>query len=483
MKKFLDQDFLLQSDSAKVLYHSYAEKMPVFDFHNHLSPKMIYENKPLGNLANAWLDFDHYKWRAMRQTGVPEDVITGHLNKDGTVKTVEERGGEQAVEKADYERYLSFVKTLEKCIGNPLYHWSHLELKRYFGVDDYLTQDNAKAIWDKCNELLQKDDFTPRGLIKHSNVHSLCTTDDPCDSLEFHKKLALEWNSCKVLPSFRPDNAVSADVPSFAGYVSKLQEITGITIKNIDDLIKALSNRIDYFKSAGCVVSDHSLEADFYLPSNYEDANAAFLNALNGYSLSKEEICLYKTYLLTALGKLYAQKGLVMQLHIGALRDNNSQLFNSIGKNVGTDSLNDFNYITELAHLLDDIYKTCGKDNPRIILYNLNPKDNEALACMAANFRNCVFGPAWWFNDHKDGIEEQLRIFSRTSVLGTNIGMLTDSRSFLSFPRHEYYRRILCNYVGALVENGEYPWNEKLLGKMIEDISYNNAEKFFGDQK
>ena len=487
MTSFMNNDFLLQTDTAKQLYHSFASQEPIFDFHNHLSPMEIFENKSLGNLANAWLDHDHYKWRAMRAAGVPEELITGHIRKDGSVKSDEERGGKEAVEKADYERYLAFVKTLQGCIGNPLYHWSHLELQRYFDVKEPVTEDNAKQIWDKCNALLAQPDFAPRGLLEKMNVKALCTTEDPLDSLEYHKKLAAEWKNVKVLPSFRPDLAINAENPAYPTYISKLQEMTGIKITNIDDMIKAFGIRMDYFKSCGSVVSDHSLETDFYMPTTKDDVNYVFEKAWIGKKLSHHELAQYKGYVLIELGKLYAEKGFVMQIHIGALRDNNSAMLANAGKNIGEDSLHDFNYASQLGAVLNGIYSGCNNSAfriphssfPKVILYNLNPKDNETLATMAANFRNCIFGPAWWFNDHKDGIEEQIRVFARTSVLSSYVGMLTDSRSFLSYPRHEYFRRILCNYIGNLVENGEFPADEKLLGEMVKKISFQNSIDFF----
>ena len=487
MTSFMNNDFLLQTDTAKQLYHSFASQEPIFDFHNHLSPMEIFENKSLGNLANAWLDHDHYKWRAMRAAGVPEEVITGHIRKDGSVKSDEERGGKEAVEKADYERYLAFVKTLQGCIGNPLYHWSHLQLQRYFDVKEPVTEDNAKQIWDKCNALLAQPDFAPRGLLEKMNVKALCTTDDPLDLLEYHKKLAAEWKNVKVLPSFRPDLAINAENPAYPTYISKLQEMTGIKITNIDDMIKAFGIRMDYFKSCGSVVSDHSLETDFYMPTTKDDVNYIFEKAWIGKKLSHHELAQYKGYVLIELGKLYAEKGFVMQIHIGALRDNNSAMLANAGKNIGEDSLHDFNYASQLGAVLNGIYSGCNNSAsriphssfPKVILYNLNPKDNDALATMAANFRNCIFGPAWWFNDHKDGIEEQIRVFARTSVLSSYVGMLTDSRSFLSYPRHEYFRRILCNYIGNLVENGEFPADEKLLGEMVKKISFQNSIDFF----
>ena len=458
MISFLNDDFLLQTQAARTLYHKYAEKEPIFDFHNHLIPQEIYENKPLGNLANAWLDHDHYKWRAMRAAGIDEELITGHGD--------------------DYSRYLAFVKTLQGCVGNPLYHWSHLELQRYFGITQPLTEKNARQVWDKCNELLAQPEYAPQGLLKKMGVKVLCTTDDPLDDLQWHKKLATAVpepvEGPKVLPSFRPDLILNAASPDFPEYISRLQKVDGTRFKNISDMLAAVGRRMDYFKQCGALVSDHSLESDFYVPSNYEDVNYIFEKAWIGKKLKPEDIAKYKGWVLIELGKMYAQKGFVMQLHIGAIRDNNSEMLAKVGKNIGEDSLNDFNYIEQLGAVLD------GVQGARIILYNLNPKDNEALATMAANFRNCQFGPAWWFNDHKDGIEEQIRVYARTSVLGKYVGMLTDSRSFLSYPRHEYFRRILCNFIGNQVEQGEFPWDEQALGQMVKNICFNNAVEFFG---
>ena len=496
----MNNDFLLQTNTAKQLYHNYASQEPIFDFHNHLSPQEIYENKTLGNLANAWLDHDHYKWRAMRAAGVPEELITGHIRLDGSVKSDEEVKPVietlkmTSREEYDYSRYLAFVRTLQNCVGNPLYHWSHLELQRYFGVMEPVTLDNAKEVWDKCNELLAKPEFAPRGLLEKMKVKALCTTDDPLDSLEYHKKLAAEWKTVQVRPSFRPDLAINAESPAYPAYISKLQEVTGLKIKSIDDMIKAFGIRMDYFKACGSVVSDHSLETDFYMPATKDDVNYIFEKAWIGKKLSHDELAQYKGYVLQELGKLYAEKGFVMQIHIGALRDNNSAMLASAGKNIGEDSLHDFNYASQLGAVLNGIYSECNNSAfriphstfhiphssfPKVILYNLNPKDNDALATMAANFRNCIFGPAWWFCDHKDGIEEQIRVYARTSTLGNYVGMLTDSRSFLSYPRHEYFRRILCNYIGNLVENGEFPCDEKLLGEMVKKISFQNSIDFF----
>ncbi len=475
MTGFMTEDFLLQTETSRELFHKYAEKMPVFDFHNHLSAKEIYEDKSLGNLANAWLDGDHYKWRQMRSYGVPENLVTGKTD--------------------DFKRFMAYVYTIQGAVGNPLYHWTHLELQRYFGITEPLTPENAEAVWNKCNEKLASPEYSVRNLLRMQNVKVLCTTDDPADSLEWHKKIRDDNFEIKVLPSFRPDGAMGISKATFCEYIKKLSEVSGRKIETFADLIMALETRADFFKEMGSLVSDMSLETDFFVPATYEDADKIFRKALRGKELSSDEVITYQSYLLIQLGVIYKERGFVMQLHVGAIRDNNKALLAKAGNNVGNDSLADFNYIAQIGGLLDAINNLSGL--PKTVLYNLNPKDNEALAPMCGIFwenedaeisledlkngksSRVQFGPAWWFCDHKDGIEEQLRVYSRTNLLGGFIGMLTDSRSFLSFPRHEYFRRILCNFIGNLVENGEYPWNEKQLGKMVEDISWNNAEKFF----
>ena len=475
MKDFMNRDFLLQSEEAKTLFNSYAAQMPVFDFHNHLNPKEIFEDRCYENLAQVWLDGDHYKWRAMRSYGIPENLVTGKTE--------------------DFKRFMAYVYTIQGAVGNPLYHWTHLELQRYFGITEPLTPENAEEIWNKCNEKLKTPEYSVRNLLRMQNVKVLCTTDDPADSLEWHKKLAESDFEIKVLPSFRPDGAMGIDKSSFCEYIEKLGNVSDIKIKTFADLIMALEKRGDFFKEMGSLVSDMSLEKDFFVPATYEDADRIFRKAVRGKFLSTEEVITYQSYLLIQLGVIYKERGFVMQLHIGAIRDNNKALLSKAGVNVGNDSLSDFNYIAQVGGLLNAIHNLSGL--PKTVLYNLNPKDNEALATMCGNFwenddseislddlkngksSRVQFGPAWWFCDHKDGIEEQLRVYSRTNLLGGFIGMLTDSRSFLSFPRHEYFRRILCNFIGNLVEKGESPWNEKRLGKMVEDICWNNAVNFF----
>lgn len=456
---FIDSDFLLQNKYAVKLYHDYAENMPIFDFHNHLSAQEILDDGCMQSLTEAWLYHDHYKWRAMRAMGFEESLVTGDAS--------------------DYDKYLAYVKTVMNAVGNPLYHWTHLELKRYFGITEPLTLKNAEEVYKICGEKLRSREYSVRNLLRMQNVKILCTTDDPVDDLHAHLALKEEGFEIRVLPSFRPDMVLKAENAGFIAYMDKLSAVSGITIGSIADMMKALEKRLDYFISAGCLVTDLSLEGDFYSYLDKAEAERVFSLALEGKGeeLTSDELLIYRSYVLNRVAALYAQKNIVMQIHLGAIRDNNKALLKLSGNNIGCDSLHDFGYAAMLSGLLGDLSET--DELPKCIVYNLNPKDNEMLATMAGNFRNVRFGPAWWFNDHKAGIEEQLRIYSRQCVLGTNIGMLTDSRSFLSYPRHEYFRRILCNYVGTLVADGEYPWDEDVLGEMMKNICYDNAIAFF----
>ena len=463
MKNFMDSDFLLQTDTAKMLYHDAAETMPIFDYHNHLNPKAILEDSQMDNLTQVWLGGDHYKWRAMRAMGVPEELITGNGS--------------------DYDKFLAWARTIENSIGNPLYHWTHLELQRYFGITAPLSEATAKQIWDSANEQMRSKEFSVRNLILRQNVKYMCTTDDPADDLEAHKALKNENFGCTVLPTFRPEKAMAIEKPGYADYIAKLSEVSGVDIKNVDDLMKALEKRMDYFISVGCVVTDHSLEGCFYQPATVEDVDRVMKKRLEGEELTAAECGMYKGYVMIALGKMYARKNIVMQLHIGALRNNSSRQLAAIGVDSGFDSMDDIKYASYLSTMLNEM----DKENllPKTVLYSLNPNDNEMLASMAGNFQGggirgkMQFGTAWWFNDHKPGMEAQLTVLSSIGLLSPFIGMLTDSRSFLSFPRHEYFRRILCNVVGNWVENGEYPNHPDFLKEMINNISYNNAYNYF----
>ena len=463
MKNFMDSDFLLQTDTAKMLYHDAAETMPIFDYHNHLNQKAILEDSQMDNLTQVWLGGDHYKWRAMRAMGVPEELITGNGS--------------------DYDKFLAWARTIENSIGNPLYHWTHLELQRYFGIAAPLSEATAKQIWDSANEQMRSKEFSVRNLILRQNVKYMCTTDDPADDLEAHKALKNENFGCTVLPTFRPEKAMAIEKPGYADYIAKLSEVSGVDIKNVDDLMKALEKRMDYFISVGCVVTDHSLEGCFYQPATVEDVDRVMKKRLEGEELTAAECGMYKGYVMIALGKMYARKNIVMQLHIGALRNNSSRQLAAIGVDSGFDSMDDIKYASYLSTMLNEM----DKENllPKTVLYSLNPNDNEMLASMAGNFQGggirgkMQFGTAWWFNDHKPGMEAQLTVLSSIGLLSPFIGMLTDSRSFLSFPRHEYFRRILCNVVGNWVENGEYPNHPDFLKEMINNISYNNAYNYF----
>lgn len=463
MKNFMDSDFLLQTDTAKMLYHDAAETMPIFDYHNHLNQKAILEDSQMDNLTQVWLGGDHYKWRAMRAMGVPEELITGNGS--------------------DYDKFLAWARTIENSIGNPLYHWTHLELQRYFGITAPLSEATAKQIWDSANEQMRSKEFSVRNLILRQNVKYMCTTDDPADDLEAHKALKNENFGCTVLPTFRPEKAMAIEKPGYADYIAKLSEVSGVDIKNVDDLMKALEKRMDYFISVGCVVTDHSLEGCFYQPATVEDVDRVMKKRLEGEELTAAECGMYKGYVMIALGKMYARKNIVMQLHIGALRNNSSRQLAAIGVDSGFDSMDDIKYASYLSTMLNEM----DKENllPKTVLYSLNPNDNEMLASMAGNFQGggirgkMQFGTAWWFNDHKPGMEAQLTVLSSIGLLSPFIGMLTDSRSFLSFPRHEYFRRILCNVIGNWVENGEYPNHPDFLKEMINNISYNNAYNYF----
>ncbi|MBP5192259.1 MAG: glucuronate isomerase [Eubacterium sp.] len=463
---FINDNFILRNETARKLYHEHAEKLPIIDFHNHLNPQEIYEDKTYENLTEVWLGGDHYKWRAMRANGVSEKLITGSGD--------------------DYDKYLAYADTIESAFGNPLYHWTHLELKRYFDIDETLDSESAEEIWNKTSEKLKDPDFTVQNLLRKQKVEVLCTTDDPADDLIWHKKINESVNDIKVIPSFRPGNAIDIEKDSFVAYMKRLGEAAGIEITCFDDLLRALSIRLEYFMEMGCRVTDHSLECDFYRQTDRSEIDRIFRKKLAGEEISLEEAASYRGGLVTQLGMIYHDKGLVMQLHIGALRNTSERMFEKIGADTGYDCLNDFNYAVQLAGLLNEMDK---EDRlPRTILYALNPKDMPMLAAMAGNFQGneegikskVQLGSAWWFQDHMNGMRNQLEALSDVGLLSGFIGMLTDSRSFLSFPRHEYFRRILCDMVGEKVEAGEFPADMDLLGKMIEDICYYNAKRYFG---
>lgn len=463
---FMDQDFLLKSEVAKRLYHDHAAKMPIIDYHCHINPMEIYEDKRYNSITEVWLGGDHYKWRAMRSCGVPEYYITG--------------------EASPAEKFRKWAETIPNLIGNPLYHWTHLELQRYFGITEPLNGKNAMDIYDKCNAILAQPDMSVRGIIRKSGVKLICTTDDPADDLRAHKLLAEDPDApAAVLPTFRPDKAMRADKADFPQYVAKLEAVVGYVIDTIDDMRRALCDRIQYFLDHGCCVSDHALDYCFCIDATEDELNAIYAKAKSGQGLTWNEQLAYHTALLIAVGKEYEKRGWVMQLHFGCLRDNSTKMFKKLGPDTGFDSMNDAANAVGLAKLLNKLENenALGKT----ILYSLNPADNGIIGTIMGCFQTdspipgkIQQGSAWWFNDHKPGMEAQMTSLMSLGAMGAFVGMLTDSRSFLSYTRHEYFRRILCNLFGDLVENGEYPADMELLGQMVENISYNNTLKYFG---
>ena len=462
MKKFMDDDFVLKNETAKKLYHGYAKDMPIFDFHCHLSVEEIYNDKKFSSITEAWLGGDHYKWRLLREMGVEEKYITG----DG----------------GDYEKFLKYAEVMPYAIGNPIFHWTHLELRRYFGINDILSPKTAEKIYNQCNEKLKT--LTARKMITESNVKKLFTTDDPVDDLRFHKLLKEDPSfNVEVGPAFRPDKAINIEQPAFRPYISKLSEVSGVEIDGAESLLKALTKRVDYFDEAGCVCSDHALDNVMYLPASDEDVDKIVKKALAGEALSHEEIERYKGWLLVRLGREYSKRGWVQQYHIGALRNNSERRLRLLGPDTGFDAIDDHVFAKKLSMLLDALDST--DELPKTILYCLNPRDNEVLAALMNCFQHAgvvgkiQFGSAWWFNDQKDGMERQLTALSQVGLLSKFVGMLTDSRSFLSYTRHEYFRRILCNMLGTLIEEGEYPDDIEFVGEIVRDICYNNAIKYF----
>jgi glucuronate isomerase len=467
MKPFMDDNFLLANETAVRLYHDFAKEMPIIDYHCHLSPQEIYENKSFGNLTEAWLYGDHYKWRAMRANGVDEKYVTGG---DGAT---------------DYERFAAWARTVPQTIGNPLYHWSHLELRRFFDVQELINEQNAPVIWDKVNAKLAGGAFKARDLIKMSSVEVICTTDDPADSLEYHIAIKeLEDFDVQILPSFRPDKALEINRPTFLEWIGKLESAAGVTIDSYDALLSALKGRVDFFDEVGCKVSDHALDYVAYAEATQEQAAAIFAKALGGSAVSLEEEKQYKTFTLLFLGRLYAEKGWAMQLHINASRNNNSRMFGKLGPDTGYDSINDSSLAYPLTRLLDAL--DSDDSLPKTILYSLNANDNDVLGAVMGSFQGggvpgkIQLGSAWWFNDTKNGMLDQMNALANLGLLSRFVGMLTDSRSFLSYTRHEYFRRILCNLLGEWVENGEAPADMELLGNLVQNISYRNAKAYFG---
>ncbi|MBQ4310084.1 MAG: glucuronate isomerase [Oscillospiraceae bacterium] len=462
MKKFMDKDFVLNNETAVKLYEGYAKDMPIFDFHCHLPIQEIYNDRKFASITECWLGGDHYKWRLMREMGVDESYITG--------------------DRGDFEKFMKYAEVMPYAIGNPIYHWTHLELQRYFGINDILSPETAKDIFDKCNEKLQT--LTARKLISMSNVKKLFTTDDPIDDLHFHKLLKEDKSfDVEVAPAFRPDKAINIELPTFVPYIAKLADAADIRIDGIDSLCEALTKRIEYFDNVGCVCSDHALDVVMFKPADRDKVDKIVKKALNGDDITPDEIRQYKGYVLVHLGKQYARLHWVQQYHIGALRNNSRRYMSLLGPDTGFDAIEDQCFAKELSMLMDTLDST--DELPKTILYCLNPRDNEVIATIMNCFQQggivgkIQFGSAWWFNDQKDGMQRQLTALSQLGLISKFVGMLTDSRSFLSYTRHEYFRRILCNMLGELIENGEYPDNIAFVGQIVKDISYNNAVKYF----
>jgi glucuronate isomerase len=463
-RAFLDDNFLLLNQTAVRLYHNAAKHMPIIDYHCHLSPKEIYENKTYKNITEVWLYGDHYKWRLMRSAGVDEAYITGNAS--------------------DYDKFLAFARVLSSAIGNPLYHWSHLELQRFFGVNEWINEANAPIIWEKVNAQLNGTGFGARDFITKSDVRVICTTDDPIDSLEYHIKISEDSSfDVLVLPSFRPDKGLELNRNGFTAWVQKLSHASGKPISTYEQFLYSLENRIQFFHSVGCRVSDHALDYVPYADHSTEQVTAIFAKALRGETVSLDEEKQYKAATLFFLGKQYADHGWVMQYHINAARNNNTRMFKALGPDIGFDSINDSAIAFPLSRLLDQL----DRENvlPKTVLYSLNATQNDIIGTMIGNFQGggipgkMQFGSAWWFNDTKDGMIAQIKSLANLGLLSQFVGMLTDSRSFLSYTRHEYFRRILCNLIGEWVEQGEFPDDEAQLNAIVENICYNNAKHYF----
>ncbi|MBE6824194.1 MAG: glucuronate isomerase [Ruminococcaceae bacterium] len=464
MLKFLTDDFLLSNDTAKALYHTYAKDKPIIDYHCHIDPKEIFEDRRFENLAQVWLGGDHYKWRIMRSNGVDEYYITG--------------------EAPDREKFQKFSETLPRAIGNPMYHWCHLELKNYFGYEGVLNGDTAQQVWDLAKDKLQNDaSMSARGLILKSNVMMVGTTDDPCSDLKWHKALREEDFAVSVCPSFRPDPALNIHKEGFKDYIKKLSVAVGFEIATLDDVKKALSNRIEYFDQNGCRASDHGLDYVMYRQASDSEINAIFKNALAGKPINKEQSEVYQTALLLHCAKEYKKHDWVMQLHFSCMRNPNTKMLETLGPDTGFDCI----AVTDSCEATYKVMDALERENalPKTILYSLNPADDEWIDTLIGAFQSSQIagkiqhGSAWWFNDNKVGMQNQLTSLANLSILGNFVGMLTDSRSFLSYARHEYFRRILCNLIGTWIENGEYPSDIEFAGSLVEDVCTYNAKRYF----
>lgn len=464
MKKFMDKDFILQTETAKKLFHETAAVMPVLDYHCHINPQEIYEDRKFDNIAQVWLGGDHYKWRQMRSNGIDEKYITGDAS--------------------DWEKFEAYAKTLDKAIGNPLYHWSHLELQRFFDYHGVLSSKTAKEVWEMANAKLQGEGMSVRDLIRKANVTLICTTDDPIDDLKWHKLIKEdETFEVQVLPAWRPDKACNINKPDFNEYVNKLAAVSGVEINTFEDLKAAIKNRMDFFAANGCSVSDHGLDYVVFEPASAEEIEAIFAKKRGGAELTEKEVAAFKTAFMQFVAKEYKERSWVMQLHYGCKRDNNTRMFEKLGPDTGYDCISNYAPGAQLTDFLNSVEMNGGL--PKTILYSLNPGDDELIGTVLGCFQNSDAvgkiqqGSAWWFNDNKSGMEKQMTSLANLGLLGNFVGMLTDSRSFLSYPRHEYFRRILCNLIGNWVENGEYPADYDLLVPMVKGISYNNAIDYF----
>ncbi|HET6996275.1 MAG TPA: glucuronate isomerase [Chitinophagaceae bacterium] len=467
MKQFLDENFLLKTKTAQRLYHDFAKGMPVVDYHCHLPPQQIADDTQFTNLTQVWLYGDHYKWRAMRTNGVDESYCTG--------------------DKPDWEKFQKWAETVPYTLRNPLYHWTHLELQRYFDIHNILNADTAKKIYDDCTAKLQTKEFSVRNLLRKMNVKLVCTTDDPVDNLEYHQKIKEDGFEIPILPAFRPDHAMNVSDPvKFLAYVKKLEATTNIAISSFDDFLYALQNRHDFFASMGCSVSDHGLEEIYADDFTGSEIDAIFNKVHGGKILSEAEQRKFRSAMLIHFAEWDWEKGWVQQFHLGALRNNNSRMLQTLGVDTGWDSIGDFSQARALAKFLDKL--DANNKLAKTIFYNLNPADNELMATMTGNFNDgsaagkIQWGSAWWFLDQKDGMTRQINALSNMGLLSRFIGMLTDSRSFLSYPRHEYFRRILCDLFGDEIENGELPNDINWIGKVVQDICFNNAKNYFNWQ-
>lgn len=465
MKEFMDKDFLLESGMAKKLFHDHAADMPIFDYHCHLIPEQIATDKRFTTITDAWLGGDHYKWRQMRTCGFDEKLITGDADP--------------------FDKFMAWAETMENLIGNPLYHWTHLELQRYFGIYDVLNRKNAKKIYDEANEQFKNNpELSVFGIMKKFKVYAVGTTDDPADDLKYHKIIRDEGKCpAKVIPSYRPDKALNIEKPDFAEYIAKLGAAAGIAIKKTADVVEALEKRLAFFVEMGCRASDHALMTCPHTFWSEECVNKVFEKRMGGEEVTKEESDAWRTYILTALARAYKKNNVAMQLHFAAIRDNNLTMYKLLGPDTGYDA----SYDENLAYGVAEFFKALSAESsvPKTIFYSLNPKDYYSLGTLMGCYQGdgikgkIQLGSAWWFCDHRDGMEEQIKVLANLGCLPAFVGMLTDSRSFLSYSRHEYFRRILCNVIGGWADNGEVPNDEEMLGKIVSDISFNNAQKYF----